>query len=359
MTTGAPSLIVPIGSSCCGEVDRCMHQHDSPTEGATEVISAGNRVGLCRHGHTGSDRRRLNIGVEPSIDRFLRRNRFTRALHVVRCLAMLDVSRPLVRYLAGPLAAERRLRGTRRGTPVLTCFYQALLVPVWFCKAEHATLLALGSGSHGPPLATTSPKASASWQPTPWICTRRSSRSPTTAGSSFSTGNYSIATDWTRLHQRQGEPIHAWYSGKRRDFGANIQAVIRPDGLIIWTSAATPSHAFNLNCAQQLGITTALNWAAAELHLPILADAGYEGAGHGVKTPTKQPAGGKLAVANRSVNRLRGLRRQDERGASPSSSDAGRRYATHTTAGPRRIGDIVVAALHLTHFEYRYLPAAC
>ena len=31
----------------------------------------------------------------------------------------------------------------------------------------------------------------------------------------------------------------------------------------------------------------------------------------------------------------------------------------HSTASPRRIGDIVAAALHLTHFEYRYLPESC
>ncbi|MFC3993852.1 hypothetical protein [Actinoplanes siamensis] len=31
----------------------------------------------------------------------------------------------------------------------------------------------------------------------------------------------------------------------------------------------------------------------------------------------------------------------------------------HATISPRRIGDIVAAALHLTHFEYRYLPRSC
>jgi hypothetical protein len=47
-----------------------------------------------------------------------------------------------------------------------------------------------------------------------------------------------------------------------------------------------------------------------------LADASYDGAGHGIKTPVRQPTDGKRhAVANRSVNRLlRGLRRQGERG---------------------------------------------
>ena len=32
------------------------------------------------------------------------------------------------------------------------------------------------------------------------------------------------------------------------------------------------------------------------------------------------------------------------------------RTLRHTIASPRRIGDIVAAALHLTHFEYKYLP---
>src|ERR1700760_477039 len=59
---------------------------------------------------------------------------------------MLDVPRELVRYLGRLLAAERRALGTRRGTRALTCFYQALLILVWFRKAEDATLLGAGFG---------------------------------------------------------------------------------------------------------------------------------------------------------------------------------------------------------------------
>src|ERR1700753_2304178 len=88
----------------------------------------------------------LDIGVEPSIDRFLRRNRSTRGLHVVRYLAMLDVPRELVRYVARLLATQRRALGTRRGTRALTCYYQALLVLVWFRKAEDTTVLGAGFG---------------------------------------------------------------------------------------------------------------------------------------------------------------------------------------------------------------------
>ena len=60
--------------------------------------------------------------------------------------AMLDVPRELVRYLAGLLAAERRALGTRRRTRSLTCFYQALLILVWFRKSEDKALLGAGFG---------------------------------------------------------------------------------------------------------------------------------------------------------------------------------------------------------------------
>jgi DDE superfamily endonuclease len=153
----------------------------------------------------------------------------------------------------------------------------------------------------------------------------------------------------------KGETIDAWYSGKHRDFAANIQAVMRPDGLPIGTSDAMPSRLHDLTCAQQQGVTAALNYSAAALDLPALADADHDRAGHGIKTPTRLPAGGhQLAIANHAVHQLlRGLRRQGERGFAILTG----RYRTlrHTTASPHRIGDIVAAALHPTHFEYRYL----
>ncbi len=159
----------------------------------------------------------------------------------------------------------------------------------------------------------------------------------------------------TTLSVKQ-ETIDAWYCGKHRDIGANVQGVMRPDGLPVWTSAAMPGHLHDISCARELAVTAALNWSAAELHLPALADSGYEGAGHGIKTPIRQPADGRaLAPENRAYNRLlRGLRWQGERGFAILSG----RWKTlrHSTISPRRIGDIVAAALHLTHFEYKYLP---
>ncbi|WP_328426433.1 transposase family protein [Micromonospora sp. NBC_00389] len=76
-------------------------------------------------------------------------------------------------------------------------------------------------------------------------------------------------------------------------------------------------------------------------------------------TPYKQPADGRrLAVDNRTYNAvLRSMRCLGERGFAILN---GRwRTQRHSTASPRRLGDIVRAALHLTHFEYRYLPESC
>jgi hypothetical protein len=271
--------------------------------------------------------------------------------------AMIDVPREPVRHLAQLLAAERRARGTRRGTPASTRFYQALPVLVWFRTAEDKTLLGAGLG----------------------VCRA-------TAYRYVDEGVAVLCAQAPQLHDAlhrvadegcspvilDGQPfdgdrltettlsvnretIDAWYPGKHRDFGANSQAVMRPDGLPIWTSGAMPGHLHDLTCAQQHGVTAALNWSAAELDLPTLADAGHHGAAHGIETPVKQPADGRqLAIADRSVNRpLRGPRRHGERGF--AILDRRCKALRHTTAGPRRIGDIVAAALHLTHFEYRYL----
>jgi hypothetical protein len=280
---------------------------------------------------------------------------------VIAYPAMLDVPRELVQYLARLLAAERRVLGTRRGTRALTCFYQALLVLIWFRKAEDTTLLGAGFGvSRATAYRYVAEGISvlAARRPDLHEALRRAADD----GFAFVIIDGKLF-DSDRLAETttsvKGATIDAWYSGKHRDFGANIQAIMRPDGIPIWTSDALPGHLHDLSCARELGVTAALNWAAAELDLPALADAGYDGAGHGIKTPVKQPADGKrLAVSNRTVNRLlRGLRWQGERGFAILTG----RWKTlrHSTASPRRIGDIVAAALHLTHFEYRYLPESC
>ena len=59
--------------------------------------------------------------------------------------------------------------------------------------------------------------------------------------------------------------------------------------------------------ARDTDVVGALNWAASALDLPTLADSGYDGAGQGIKTPIKQPAGGQvLAADNQTYNACTG-----------------------------------------------------
>jgi hypothetical protein len=279
---------------------------------------------------------------------------------VIAYRAMLDAPRELVAHLARLLAGERRARGTRKHTRALTCFRQALMVMVWFRKNEDKSLLGAGFGvsratayryvaeaitvlaAQAPDLHTALQRvADEGWSHV------------ILDGKLFATDR--LAETTTSI---KGDTIDAWYSGKHRDFGANIQAIMRPDGLPIWTSDALPGHLHDLTCAQHHDLDAALYWAASQLNLPTLADAGYEGTGAGIHTPFKQPADGRrLAVDNRTYNRLlRSMRGLGERGFALLT---GRWHSVrHITASPRSAGDIVRAALMLTLFEYRYLPSS-
>lgn len=274
---------------------------------------------------------------------------------------MTDVPRELVQHVGWLLAAERCVLGTRRGTRALTCFYQALLVLVWFRKGEDPSLLGAGFGisrAAGYRYLAEGIRMLAAQAADLHDALQRVADE---GWSHVILDGKLFATD--RLHETttsaKGETIGAWYSGKHHTFGANNQAIMRPDGMPIWTSDGLPGHLHDFTCAHTHDILATLYWAASQLDLPTLADSGYEGAGQGVHTPFKQPTDGQhLDVDNRTYNSLqRSLRCLGERGFAIRT---GRwKVLRHITASPRSVGDIVRAALHLTHFEYRYLPASC
>src|SRR5512142_1284057 len=87
----------------------------------------------------------------------------------------------------------------------------------------------------------------------------------------------------------------------------------------------------------------------------VLADPGYEGAGHGVHVPVKKPAGVKeLDINTRARNALlRSVRCLGERGCALLTQ----RWRTlqHVTASPGRIGLIARAALVLVLFEHKMI----
>jgi hypothetical protein len=272
---------------------------------------------------------------------------------VIAYRAMLDVPRELVGKIAGLLRRERRRRGTRRNTRVLSCWRQALLGLVWFRKNEEMTALAAGFGI----------SRATGYRYRDEVVTVVSAQAPDLhealervaeqGWSHVVLDGTVIRTDRcaeTTTSVRE-ETINAWYSGKHRAPGGNVQAVIRPDGLPVWVSQVAPGHRHDLTVARDADVVGALNWASSALELPTLADSGYDGAGQGIKTPIKQPAGGQvLAADNQAYNVLhRATRCRGERGFALLT----RRWRAlrRVTVSPRRIGDIAQASLVLTHIE--------
>lgn len=271
--------------------------------------------------------------------------------------AILDVPRELVAYLAGLLAAERRARGTRAGTRALSCWRQAVFALVWFRERRPIPAVGRGMGISQATsyryldeavgaLAAQAPGLHAALQ-----------QVADEGWSHVVLDGKVVGSD--RLSEkttsRKGTTVDAWYSGKARGFGGNLQAVMRPDGLPVWVSAVQPGATHDLAAAgsHTLG---ALYWAASQLSLPTLADGGYAGAGIGVHTPAKAPAGGRLDPDSATRNLLlRSLRCLGERGFALLTQRW--RTLAHVTVSPRRIGSIAQAALVLTHVEHGYLHA--
>lgn len=269
--------------------------------------------------------------------------------------AILDVSRELVTFVAALLAAERRQRGTRTGTRALSCGKQAMFALVWFRERRDVALIGTGLGISQATayrylheaidvLAAQAPdlhEALARGHDEGWSHVVLDGKVVTTDRLSEKTTS------------KKGKTIDAWYSGKTHDFGGNIQALTRPDGLPIWISDVEPGSTHDLTAARA-HVLGAL-YAAAAQGLPTLADPGYEGAGHGVHTPVKHPAdGAELDINTRTRNALlRSLRCLGERGFALLT---GRwRTLQHVTLSPSKISKIAQAALVLTHFEHSYL----
>ena len=275
--------------------------------------------------------------------------------------AMRDVPRELVLELAKLLRAERRARGTRKGTRLLTCFRQALLVLVWMRTKGEVSVIGAGFGV---------PRATA-YRYRDEALTVLAAQAPDLhealqkvaeqGWSHVVVDGKLIRTDRCAemTTSVKGETINAWYSGKHRAPGGNIQAVIRPDGVPIFVADVAPGHLHDLTVARDAGIIGALNWAASQLDLPTLADSGYDGAGQGIKTPIKQPTDGQsLAPDNQTYNTLlRSTRCLGERGFALLTCRW--RALQRVTISPRRIGELARAALVLTQIENVQLRHSC
>lgn len=270
--------------------------------------------------------------------------------------ATLDVSRELAQFVARLLWAERRRRATPRGSRALTCFWQAVLVLRWF--RDRTDPAALGR-DHQVSRATAYRyideviEVLAAQAPDLHEALERAKRDKLPH---LIMDGKLIESDRCREKTMSvnGDSIDLWYSGKSHEHGGNVQALFAPNGFPLWLSHVEPGSVHDLTAARE-HVLGALYAAAAHHDLPTLADPGYEGAGHGVYTPVKQPAGGQVPdIDTRTYNTLlRALRCLGERGFALLTQ----RWRTlqHITASPSKIGNITKAALVLVHFEHGHL----
>jgi len=273
---------------------------------------------------------------------------------VVSYRVMLDVPRELVLFVSGLLSARRREIGTRKGTRRLGCYRQALFALAWF--RDKGDIPRLGAG-FGLPQST-------AYRYLDEVIAVLAARAPglqeqleraVAEGTSYLILDGKVV-DADRCHQkttsRKGKTIDVWYTGKTHDFGGNIQALFYPSGIPLWVSDVLPGNVHDLAAARENVFGVLRPFLAA---VPVLADPGYDGAGHGVHVPVKKPAGAKeLDINTRARNALiRSLRCLGERGFALLTQ----RWKTlqHVTASPSKIGLIARAAFVLVLFEHRMI----
>jgi hypothetical protein len=275
---------------------------------------------------------------------------------VIAYRATLDVPRELAQFVAQLLLAERRRRGTPRGSRALSCFWQAVLGLRWFRDRTTAEALAR---DHGISRAT----AYRYLDEVIMVLAEEAPELGEALERARGEGLSHVILDGTVIAcdrckepalSVKGEVIDLWYSGKAHAHGGNIQAVLAPGGFPLWVSPVEPGSVHDLSAAR-IHALPALYHAAATADLPTLADPGYDGADIGIFIPVKQPPSGReLDINTRTRNAIqRSLRCLGERGFALLTC----RWRTlqHITASPGKIGDITRAALVLTHFEHGYI----
>ena len=102
----------------------------------------------------------------------------------------------------------------------------------------------------------------------------------------------------------------AFYSGKHKRHGLNVQTVCSPDGELLWAAAPLPGATVDVTAARRADIAAMLVSV-----IGVFADLGYLGWDGQVITGRRKPRGKELTAAQRAANRLQAqLRCVGERG---------------------------------------------
>jgi DDE superfamily endonuclease len=273
---------------------------------------------------------------------------------VITYRVRLDVPGELVLFVSRLLARYRKKIGTRKNTRSLGCYRQALSGLAWYRDKPDIPRLGAGFGlsqatsyryvaegtkvvsAEAPGLEEALERAVA--EGTPYVI--------------LDGKIVSASRCHAKTVSRKGRDIDLWYSGKKKDFGGNIQGLFYPGGLPVWVSGVLPGNVHDLAAARENVLPVLRNYTD---RMPGLADCGYEGAGHGILTPVKKPKGvTELDINARTRNMLLSSARcLGERGFALLSQRW--KALQKVTASPSEIGPIARAALVLVLFEHKRL----
>jgi len=161
----------------------------------------------------------------------------------------------------------------------------------------------------------------------------RSAVNGAVSASTCSSSAAMVAPSWSmwvrmsraRVADRAEAGQNLWYACRHHAFGGSVQVLADPTGFPLWTSEMRPGSTHNLTAARELVLPALYPHAARGL--PVLADKGYLGAGIGVHTPVRRPAGGAvLHTDTRTYNQMiTDLRAPTETRAHPARPLAGTR----------------------------------
>jgi hypothetical protein len=260
------------------------------------------------------------------------------------------VSEDGVGFVAGLLEQERRRRGTRANTRVLTAREQAVLVLRWFLDDTRMTALARDHQIG----------RSTAYAYRDEAITVLAARKPSLHGALLAAktaGHSHVILDGTLIAtDRNAAPgptagVDLWWSGKHHQHGGNIRAVSAPDGWPLWTSDVRPGREHDTTAARADPDLLAQIRAWVDEGRLGLADLGYEGEADLLRIPIKKTKGAVLTADQQAYNAVHGaLRCLGERANSllRTTFKVLRRYR----GCPWRIGDVVAAALVLLHVEH-------
>jgi hypothetical protein len=224
----------------------------------------------------------------------------------------MSVSTQTLRFVTSELRKHRATLGTR--WRVLSSHQQALMLLAHLRKGETYQDLAVGFG-----VGTT----------TAYRYLREglavlAALAPTLAEAVKDAARKAYVTlDGTLLRidrvQMASKRDRAYYSGKHKAHGVNVQVIADPAGRLVWASPALPGARHDAGAAAEHGIGKAL----ADAKITAFADSAYGGAGATVRIPyrrvrydraTRKFARRNLSIGQKAVNRAHsGLRAPGER----------------------------------------------